>query len=234
MTSMVQSTNLMLERIRQRGYWRVIIHPAEFQADRIPRDALLPLIQKSAVQARSWGIPRIHDSEHCEIGPDWVQGSSGNTSLPESWRLYQSGQFVYYAGLAEDWRGRSFASPNAAVWQPGQELAIAHSVHRYTACFELAKRLAFAQIFPSVHIEITFHGLQQRQLRVDSPRQLSLLHAYHASTDVVQYAGDIATIDLIAGAHREALNAVEQLFQSFQWQPAPLLLQDLQREYLLG
>ena len=61
--STVQETTV-LNKIRSRGYWRVVIRPTTFQEHRVPRYAdLFPIIEKNSVQLRGWDYPHIDRSQ---------------------------------------------------------------------------------------------------------------------------------------------------------------------------
>ena len=47
----------LTNKIRSRGHWIVAIHPAEFEADRIPYEQLDEIIPAIAVRLRGWPVP---------------------------------------------------------------------------------------------------------------------------------------------------------------------------------
>ena len=231
MTSVAQASNPVLTRIRERGFWRVVLHPADFVQDRIGLSELYPLLQASAVRGRSWEFPLVGNSDLVAIGLDWIGQSLWGSPPLEYWRFYQSGQFVFYSGMREDWRDEYFR-PRSESWQPGQELDIAYTVLRYTESFELAARLAASPAFREVgqmHIEVDLRGLAGRQLVMDDPLR-DLIQVYRTSLNDFPNVVDIATIELLATARKQALVAAGELFSRFRWQPATQILQSIQED----
>ena len=94
----------LLEKIRSRSYWKVIIRPATFVENRVPhRSALLPILEKNSVELKGWSFPHIDSFLKLDEGSDWIGQGISWDSIVELWRFYQSGQFVHYFGMPEDW-----------------------------------------------------------------------------------------------------------------------------------
>jgi hypothetical protein len=73
MTSAIDITNERLERIHQAGYWRVVIHPTEFDERRIPTlGNAWSIVQAAQVALRGWDYPTIDEEERLN-GGDYVQ-----------------------------------------------------------------------------------------------------------------------------------------------------------------
>ena len=62
-----------LDKIRTRGYWRVVIRPTMFEENHVPNHAdLLPIIQRNSVQLRGWDYPHVDYQNPPLTGSDWV------------------------------------------------------------------------------------------------------------------------------------------------------------------
>lgn len=226
----------LLGRIRQRGFWRVVIRSGHFERLRIPdKTSLYPLLRGRAVRLRGWGYPQVEANPDHRIGQDWIdQESEWNYHL-EYWRLYQSGQFIDFAGVKEDWRDRSSLSPLPDGWRPGHRLPITDTVYRFTEIFEFAARLALTDAYAvddRVYLEIALHGLEGRQLYADDSKRSLLFGLQPAAIAEYSRALDLSRIELAANAYEPALQAAAELFALFQWQPAPGVLRDIQAELL--
>src|SRR5918999_2600983 len=161
--------NELLEKIRSRGYWKVIIRPATFVEKRISNTSdVYPILEKTSVQVRIWGFPHLDNNEKLGINVDWIGQEIAWEYYLELWRFYQSGQFVHLSGMAEDWLDRSRLSPPDQSWKPRTFLNVVGAVFRFTEIFEFAARLAFtAAGDEQMRLEITLSGLEGPTLWVD-------------------------------------------------------------------
>ena len=232
-------TSPLLGKIRERGYWRVVIRPGRFEQSRIPNiSSLYPLLQERVVRLRGWYFPHLEEDGRYRTGLDWIEEASEYTYHLEYWRFYQSGQFVDYAGLFEDWGmlDEYFdLQPVPDGHQVGQRLAITNTVYRFTEIFEFAARLALTDAYRGderIHLAVLLRGLRNRRLFEDEPRFSWRRNDRPATIEEFPYVVDLASVELIANAHQLALQAAEQLFHRFQWQPAPGVLQTIQDELL--
>lgn len=214
-----------LGAIRTRGYWSVIIRPAAFNAQHVAkRTELFPVVERLSAHLRGWPFPYAHsDSNHGEKigGIDWVGFEHRWDRYIEVWRLYQSGQFIDYRCIPNDWSSeRIEAAPNV--------LYVGDVVNSYSEIFEFAARLASSSVgAPSIHIEVTLHGLQRKVLAFGDPiREFGRDH--RASIDEYPLAWDISTPKLSSQVRELALIASQQLFQQFDWDAAPEILRGYQ------
>ena len=227
----------VLKKIRERGYWRVVIRPGSFERERIPFPALYPLLAERVVRLRGWEFPQLEPFGEYNRGLDWIaHGSERYGKYLEYWRFYQSGQFVDFEGMAEDWGDQSMLAPVPADWEPGRYLGVLDTLYHYTEIFELAARLAVTEAFSiddQVHIEIVLNGLRGRKLYSDSwPQTPILVGGSQAHIEEFPYRADLPRDELIADASRLALWQAEELFHRFQWDPTPGLLKRAQDEFL--
>ena len=123
MTTATTSTAELPDRIREASHWRVVIHPAEYQAERIPsRDECWRIVERTRVARFGWEYPFVapegangqpvplfspgsglighRDEGGRAQGSDWI--AAWHDSKKEYWRLYQSGQFVHLFSCQED------------------------------------------------------------------------------------------------------------------------------------
>lgn len=102
----------VLEKIRTRGHWRVVIRPTKFEENHIPSDSdLFQIIEWKSVRLRGWDYPRIDYKSQPLRGADWVGQEYEYQDEIEVWRLYMSGQFIRSFALAEEWRDYSTRWP---------------------------------------------------------------------------------------------------------------------------
>jgi len=226
----------LLEKIRSRGYWRVVIRPQTFIEKRISQiTELYPILQKTSVNLRGWDFPHLdfHIQTHVDI--DWIGQESDWEHFLEIWRFYQSGQFIDITGMDEDWYDQRQSIPAAlGDWRPGLILGIGNALFRFTEIFEFAARLAMTQAGDDIiRIEITIINLEGRKLWVDSHSRMPLRHNYTASIREFPYQIELSRTELIATPRELALKPTTELFRRFHWDPSQDVLRNQQKELRL-
>src|SRR5438105_14534862 len=98
MTSLATPTDALLERIHATGYWRVLLHPSQYDEHRIPTlKACEDLIEATKVSLRGWDYPHFRRyTEDTIRGDNWIQHAVDCANHIELWRFFQSGQFVHH------------------------------------------------------------------------------------------------------------------------------------------
>jgi len=137
----------LLEKIKSRGYWRIVIRPEQFVAERIPTLAeCQSIVERNQVQYRGLYLPYI-DDQSTRHGLDYIEVAfSTSGSVHETWRLYQSGQFVLFRGFREDWMKEDswFRSHQKPTIESGTKLDILSTLYQLSETYEFATRLAQA------------------------------------------------------------------------------------------
>ena len=175
----------LLKKIRSRGHWRVVIRPATFDKKTIASlPALIPILEKTAVNRKGWGFPHVEGFTKIVEGADWVGQEIDWEPIVELWRFYQSGQFVHYSGMMTDWSEHTGTfSGCRSQWDSGGNrmvlLDIKEVMLRLTEVFEFASRLTFTDAGDEqMHLEVTIGGIENYLLRVsatspaDFPRRM--------------------------------------------------------------
>jgi len=224
----------LLEKIRSRGYWKVVIHPATFVDKRVPNiPELYQILQKTSVQLRGWDFPHLDTQTKPRIDKDWIGQEIDWEYHVELWRFYQSGQFVHLSGMAEDWRNQSRLAPPPEDWELGLVLGVERTVFRFTEIFEFAARLSLTGAGEEqVHMEIVVSGLKDRALRVDPANRTPFPSSMKASIKELPYKADLPRIQLITEPRQLALKPAVEVFRRFGWDPNLDLLRDMQDKLL--
>jgi len=162
----VAQAQTVLDKIRTRGYWRVVIRPASFEERHIPHYSdLLPIIQKNSVRLRGWDYPHIDSNNQPLNKTDWVGQEFEWQDELEVWRFYTSGQFIHFFAMAGEWRDQSTVWPPEPGWNPGRFLYYIPTIYSFVEIFEFASRLALSPAgAAAMHVEIELKGLQGRRL----------------------------------------------------------------------
>ncbi|MGO9463925.1 MAG: hypothetical protein ACLQVF_07200 [Isosphaeraceae bacterium] len=206
----------VLDKIRTRGYWRVVIRPAKFDQNRIGSCSdLFPLVEKNSVRFRAWGYPHVDRRGRPLTGGDWVGQETNWELYVEVWRLFLSGQFIHFFAIADDWRDQSGLWPASDDWAPGRYLHIMDSVCQLTEIFEFAARLALTPAGASLmRVEIAVGKLRGRRLVVgDRGGPIETSHETAAADWRHVWQG--ALTDLIAQPRELAMLAAQDLFACF-------------------
>ena len=213
----------LLEKIRSRGYWKVIIRPATFVEKRVAdRSALLPILEKTSVDLKGWSFPHIDSFQRLDTGSDWIGQELSWDSINELWRFYQSGQFVHYFGMPEDWNGHD-----------NQMLGVADIVLRFTEIFEFAARLAFADVIDDVtRMEITVANVGERLLKLREYGFEKATWIPRANESEMLYKKDLSRSELVAETRELSLDPALELLRRFQWNPGIDIVRDFQGELL--
>ena len=230
----------ILEKILSRGYWRVVIRPysvTENRETRVPdTNALHHILERTAVERRAWGFPKLYNLTLPEFGSDWIGHEVDWHHHVELWRFYQSGQFIHYSGIEQDWRNQSTLWPPDDDWQPGAVLNAGDALLRIDEVFELASRLVFTQAGDdAMHFEISVHGIEGRDLE-PSIRRGGPVHPYpyklKASVKEWSYKVGLWQIQVMGDSKEQALQPAVELFKCFGWEPGLWMLRDMRTELL--
>lgn len=218
-----QESDALLAKLQSKGYWRVVIRPTTYERNRIADiGSLFPLIFQRSVNVRGWEFPQVNRLTARQIGLNWVGTGADYHHFFEIWQFFQSGQFVDYLAMSDDWRGEE---GRRGIWKEedtGIYLPISDTIITFVEIFEFAARLALTEPYgsdSSVHIEVTLNRLKNRLLYVDDSSRNSLHRTHKATIESFPYIVDVAREDLIADPRMHALAGVGEVFKRFDWQP---------------
>ena len=224
----------LLPEIRSRGYWKVIIRPTVFTETRVGhQSALLPILENNAVELKGWSFPHVDSYLKLEKGPDWIGQEISWSPISELWRFYQSGQFVHYFGMPEDW------GANANLWFPPDDglqrvmLDIRPILLQCAEIFEFAARLTFTEAGDEeMHVEVAVDNLQNHFLGIGELGSEKVSRIPEARTTEMQFTADLSRTELVAQTRELSLKPALEIFRCFQWDPGIHIVRDLQDELL--
>jgi hypothetical protein len=225
----------LLKKIRSRGYWKVVIHPAIFVENRVDDIAeLYPILEKTSVQLRGWDFPHLDSRNQPHIDKDWIGQEIEWEHYLQLWRFYQSGQFVHFSGMTEDWVKESGLLRPYYDWSPSQFLSVKSAVFQFSEIFEFAARLALTEAGDEgMHIEVTISGLDRRELRLEDYNRMPFVPGrYKATIQKLPYKVDISRVQLVSEPREMALKPVVELFKRFGWNASLEILRDMQDELI--
>lgn len=201
-----------LQRLQAAGYWRVLIRPTQYREDRIPTlSACRQTLEDSVVRLRGWDYPHI-DHEHTQNRQSWMESSvdwlHGHI---EYWRFYQSGQFIHYFAMREDYEDSS---------RNIKGLDFVNTIYTFTEIFEFAARLAARGVLsPSAEVSAHLHGCDGR--RIFSWDRGRYLREYMSTEPVIRFSETLPESTLLSEAASFAVRATVFVFERFNWTEAP-------------
>ena len=236
----------ILDEIRGRPHWKVVIHPAAFEKERIPSlDECWRIIERTRIARLGWEYPVVApekpndrffpDDEARSRGNDWI--ASWDMSTPvyfrmasEYWRLYQSGQFIHLFTFRES---KPVEEEYAHWWGDDDEtgyLSFQHATHRFTAIFEFASRLIIAGALdaaPVVRIE----------MKEIKDRRLFFFDTLYRNTDPPLYRAheDLRQewrLTLADDPAERAREAARWFFERFDYDASEMALKLAQEDFL--
>ena len=229
----------VLEKIRSRGHWRVIVHPARFEQKRVETlSSLVPILQKSSVRLKGWSFPHVDDIIEIEESVDWVGQEIDVRDVVELWRFYQSGQFVQYSGMTTDWsKTVSTFSGWPSQWESDGVrhvlLDIREVMIRFMEIFEFASRLSSTEAGDDyMHLEIEVIGIENHLLRVSTNDKVDFFRSMAAPAEKIPFKYDLHMLDLKSNTRELALKPAAELLGLFNWNPSISILRDIQAEVL--
>src|ERR1700752_3656587 len=142
----------LVEKIRSRGYWRTNFEPLVAK-QKLRLGECRDIVEKNSVGLRGWNYPhyprRIADDSGLEPGANYYEGWIDWWSHLEFWRMYESGQFLHYVALVEDWQEKDgWMDSREQRIEPKTVIGITGSiVYELTEIYEFLSRLAAAGVY---------------------------------------------------------------------------------------
>lgn len=221
----------VLEKIKSRGYWKVIIRPFQFKKTRIDTlKEIRALFEDISVRLRGWDYPPVF-REYIINYSDYIESVIDWETQIEIWRMYQSGQFAHLFGCIEDWvRSEGLRSTSGR-----RILSILSTLYRVTEIYEFASRLAQKDLFENdLTLSIILNGMENRKLEfLEFGRPL--FREYICHEDKLTHKKEFSVAELISKSSDLALKHVLWIFERFNWSdPSKEILRQDQRKFLEG
>lgn len=232
-----------LEKIKARGYWRVKFYPNTPITTVISSPASAKdIVRNASVALRGWDYPHVPTedfdyqamysaSNKAEAWTDWE-------NYKEIWRLYQSGQFVHYAGLTTDWYDEDGLIPDNSQLKKiraGSILDIIDTIYTLTEVFVFLNNLTTDGLYDDgVNVEISLVNTKDRELQILEPRRASLLREYRSRNQDIDLEKQIFSKEQVLENYAElAFDEIISIFHQFNWDEPPIdTLRADQRKFL--
>lgn len=154
----IDFSNEIVSKIQGVGHRKATIRPLAFDANRVSDFLTLRrIVGDSHVRHFEWHCPSF-DQSGGQSGANWF-GDSFDGELPESWRLYQSGQFVHF------WAFSNELSDDAIQRgiRPDRVISASSAVNYLTCVYEFAAKIASTEVGDqTIVIETSANNLSGR------------------------------------------------------------------------
>ncbi len=216
----------LIKTIKSGGYWRVNFQPIVLQ--NIPSlQKCSEIIEKNKVRLRGWDYPHVQIMQNENGGMQpcgnyWESWTDWGASK-EFWRMYKSGQFLYYKALREDWyEGDFFYNDLGPLIKPLTSLSVIGSViFEVTEMFEFLSRLLQEGLYKEgVLVSISLENIKNRILRVDDSRRLPFSYERKTGASKVEYGKVLSADEVINNSKLLANSFIREVFDLFGWNPS--------------
>ena len=227
------------KRIKERGYWKINFHPIKFIPNLIPSgEDCIEILTNNIVRLRGWDYPHIPregvDNQGIYPGDDYYEAYIDWDIHKEAWRFYQSGQFIHYRALEEDWMQESVFGYNYI--KPGSILEVIMTIYTLTEIFEFLRRLTVgSNVYEEGGIiKIELINMNGRMLKLLDPMRSSLSMSYIARIPEIKIPEKIVTKEDIMNKSKElALESLAHVFKTFGWVNQPMVIFKSDQQKLL-
>lgn len=213
----------LIDTIKSRGYWRVNFQPTSEPANLSLKECE-ELVDKNSVKLRGWYYPFFGhgsaDNHGISNYNNYCGGWIDAGEYKEFWRMYQSGQFLHYSAVQEDWltpetREDRF-NPNEV--EPGKYLNFVSSLTMHiTEIIEFLVRLHHSGLYKEgVNVKISLHNTKERELTsFEAFRHLSTTKT--AQEDPIVFEKTYGPAELSQPARDIAIDPIVRFFELFNF-----------------
>lgn len=232
----------LLKKIRSRGHWRISFEPLEEQTIE-PLSKCREIVEKNSIELRGWDYPHIPrrtgDDTGFEPGENFWQAWLDWPEYAhfEFWRFYQSGQFIHYREIAEDWlQDATFDN----MWQqektkiaPGERLGVVGTTFLITEIYQFLAKLGNAGVYEKgVQVTLSLNNTKERKLYVDDYGRFPFSFDRKTISEKIDYKKVYTKEEIISQPQELARQAILYIFERFNWEPNPDIIKADQEKLL--
>lgn len=175
----------------------------------------------SQVRIRGWPFP-VDERGRLSLCENYVASEVEWENHWETWRLFQSGMFVWFKANRWDLLPER---PGGGGSKPGQALSVGDTIYLLRECFEFASRLALTgAVADRMLIEVAAHGLKGQRLWAepwhDTPGRPCEASGW-------SFSREYSRQQLAAESRELGLAGALDLFQRFGWDASSNVLESI-------
>jgi len=234
----------LIEKIKSKGYWRISFEPKSAETKLQLKDCL-DIVDKNSIHLRGWDYPHIPrrtgDDTAIETGENYKQAWLDWNEMhhKEFWRMYQSGQFIHYLALKEDWI-QDLVQNN--MWEreakqiaEGGGLGITSTVYLLTEVYQFLSKLVSDGLYEKgIDISVSLNNTKNRGLFVDNFNRIPLSYQRKTNAPAIKYEQSYTKQEILTDPKELAFKAIVYIFERFSWDPPNVEVIKQDQENLLA
>lgn len=214
----------LINKIKSRGYWRVNFQPVVDQIKLKSLGDCRNTVEKNQVLLRGWNYPHFPSRDGEDTGLDlennFYRGWIDWENHIEFWQMYQSGQFIHYLSLREDW-----SDADGGYQQTGQKIEplsslniVGSLVYQLTEIFEFLSRLTKAGVYDEgVNVSISLNNTRDRKLWISDFNRGPFLRIYKTAAEKIEFTKGYSKNDLCSESSELAMETILYVADRFGW-----------------
>ena len=234
------SERAILTQIRTQPYYSVRYQPVSVA--NVPIARLRELLQSNAVSLRGWSFPH-YDAKSTVPAQTYIYGSTDWERHVELWRMYRSGQFVYFGApwdLAMDHQDRLryefdhnvFSTSDAQKASVVGLLSLVGIIYSVTEFYIFVARLAKSLQQDRGAVEVALKHVEGWALVAGEPG--TPWHGFYQCRIPDIRIKHASIKDLLNDPLSVAADTLRELFESFSWDNAEGAIKSWQERLMAG
>ncbi len=218
----------VLEKIKSRGYWRILISPISHKVRFKQTTDCFQFIEKNFVDIDGLTFPFYtglsvakDESLIKEYFSEYALCSADYGSIKEYWRLYRSGQFIHFTGILDDWwQDDVFQRSYLTSIKPFERISYNQSIMlTVTQVFDFMNRMCSYDIYnEGLSINMQIHKLHNRSLWFPDNRMF--LQLKPSKENIFTEEKTFSKEDLIIRHRDLSIDVLLRIYELFNWHPS--------------
>ncbi len=216
----------LIEKIKSRGYWRINFQPL-VHVQKLKLGECRDIVEKYNVELRGWNYPhfprRIGDDTGLDPCENFYEGWVDWRNHTEFWRMYESGQFLHYLALREDWmESDDWVNVHQLRISPKTVIGIIGSIiWQLTEIYEFLSRLTTTGIYDDgVRVFISLNNTKGRKLWIDDTIRIGFSTDYKTGAEKIEFTKKYTKEDVITTPKELAFEVIIYICDRFGWNRA--------------
>ncbi len=148
--------------------------------------------------------------------------------------MYQSGQFINYRGLWEDWHDEEHPFLSSGSIIPKMvKLGVLHTIYQITEIYEFLLGLMKEGIYrEGLKLSIILCNTENRKLWLDGSPRVPFWEEKNTVAQNIEFKKEYSGIEIIEDSSELAIVTILYFFERFDWIPSEDLIRKDQQDFL--